>query len=90
MAFELAGLLIGLSCLPNWLIAKWYAAHGSRPALKRAVAINGVLALIGISLAAGSIALELRHARPILTYAFGLLGVAGLLVSAALHTFDEE
>ncbi|WP_156410022.1 hypothetical protein [Duganella sp. Root198D2] len=90
MAFELAGLLIGLSCLPNWLIARWYAAHGARPALRRAAAINGVLALIGISLVAGSVALELRQAKPLLTYAFGLLGVAGLLVSAALHTFDEE
>lgn len=90
MAFELAGMLIGLSCLPNWAIAKWYAAHGAQPALRRAAAINGVLALIGICLVAASIALELKQAKPLLTYAFGLLGIAGLLVSVALHRFDKD
>jgi hypothetical protein len=90
VALELVVLFVGLSCLPNWLIAQWYAAHGCRPALRRSAVISAVLALIGISLVLGSVALELRHAKPMLIYAFGLLGIAGLLVSAALHTFDED
>jgi hypothetical protein len=49
-----------------------------------------VLALIGFGLCASAVALEMRHAKPLLTYAFGLLGLVGLLVSAALHAFDEE
>jgi hypothetical protein len=89
-AFELIGLLIGLACLPSWLIAKWYAAHGAPLALGRSFIINCVLALIGFGLCAGAVALEMRHAKPLLTYAFGLLGLVGLLVSAALHAFDEE
>ena len=90
LAIELIGTLLGLSCLPSWLIARWYAAHGARLALRRSHFINGVLALIGLALLAGALALEMRHARPLLTYAFGLLGIVGLLVSAALHTFDND
>lgn len=90
LAIELLGLLIGLSCLPSWLIAKWYAAHGAPLAVRRSHFITSVLALIGMALLAGVLALEMRHAKPLLTYAFALLGVAGLLVSAALHTFDDD
>ncbi|KQZ40949.1 hypothetical protein [Duganella sp. Root1480D1] len=90
LGIELIGLLIGLSCLPSWLIAKWYAAHGARLALRRSLFINGVLALVGMSLLTGALALEMRQARPLLTYAFGLLGIVGLLVSAALHAFDDD
>jgi len=87
---ELIVLLIGLSCLPSWLIARWYAAHGAPRALRRAFVINCVLGLIGIALLAGAVALEMRHAKPMLIYAFGLLGIVGILVSAALHAFDDE
>jgi len=90
VAFELLGLLLGLACLPNWLVARWYAAHGSRPALRRSHFINCVLALVGLALMAGALALEMRHAKPLLTYAFGLLGIVGLLVSVVLHTFDKD
>ncbi len=88
LAIELAGSLFVLSCLPNWLAGKWYAAHGAPPALRRSFVINLVLALLGIGLACAAIAMEMREPKPMLTFAFGLLGLAGLLVSAALHAFD--
>jgi len=90
VAFELLGLLVGLACVPNWLVARWYAAHGCRPALKRSHFINCVLAAIGLAMMAGALALEMRHAKPMLIYAFGLLGIVGLLVSATLHSFDKD
>ncbi|WP_154668101.1 hypothetical protein [Pseudoduganella violaceinigra] len=89
LAIELGGLLLLLACLPCWLAGKWYAAHGAPPALGRSFAINLVLLLVGTGLTVAAIALEMREFKPMLTWAFGLLGILGLLVSAALHAFDE-
>lgn len=89
LAIELAGLLVVLSCMPTWLAGRWYAAHGAPPALKRSFVISLVLALVGIGLACAAAAMEMREPKPMLATAFGLLGLAGLLVSAALHAFDD-
>lgn len=82
-------MLFLLSCLPTWLAGKWYAAHGAPPALKRSFVINLVLALLGIGLACAAAAMEMRAPKAMLIVAFGLLGLAGLLVSAALRAFDD-
>jgi len=89
LALELAGMLFLLSCLPTWLAGKWYAAHGAPPALRRSFVINLVLVLVGAGLACAAAAMGMREPKAMLTCAFGLLGFAGLLVSAALHAFDE-
>lgn len=90
LALELMALFAALSCLPTWLSGKWYAAHGAPLARKHSFVIISVLALVGCVLAAGAHMLELRQARTMLAYAFALLGIVGLLVSAALHAFDQS
>lgn len=88
-ASELAALLIFLSCLPPTLSAWAFSRRGDKLALKRTLYIVPILLVMGIVFTVGALALGMKVPKTLLTVAYCVLGLIGVLISLCIHILDR-